>query len=131
MNVVASFIAEIRRRGVADSKFLSFLLGTGVTVNALHPGVVGTEIFRNIRFLQMWILQPLIWLVAYFFFKTTYAGAQTSVYCAVAEDLKDVSGEYFADCTLAECSALAKDEKVSTELWKLSQQLTGLKKHER
>jgi len=106
------------------------LLGSGVTVNALHPGVIRTEILRNFRILQMWILQPILWVVSYFFFKTINGGAQTSVYCAVAEELKDASGQYFKDCALAECSALAKDEKVAEQLWKLSEQLTGLKKHE-
>lgn len=28
------------------------LAGTGVTVNALHPGVVDTEIFRNLQLAQ-------------------------------------------------------------------------------
>lgn len=78
----------------------------------------------------MWILQPILWVVSYFFFKTINGGAQTSVYCAVAEELKDASGQYFKDCAQAECSALAKDEKVAEQLWKLSEQLTGLKKHE-
>ena len=99
-------------------------------MNALHPGVVSTEIIRNFRILQMWILQPILWVVFYFFFKTTNGGAQTSVYCTVAEELKEVSGQYFKDCALTECSALAKEEKVSAELWKRSEQITGLKKHE-
>ena len=101
-----------------------------MTVNALHPGVVSTEITRNFRLLQMWILQPILWFVSYFFFKTTNSGAQTSVYCAVAEELKEVSGQYFKDCALTDCSDLAKDEMVSGELWKRSEEITGLKKHE-
>ena len=99
-------------------------------MNALHPGVVRSGIIRHFRILQMWILQPLLWIVMYFFFKTTNGGAQTSVYCAVAEELKEVSGKYFKDCALADCSDLAKDEKVAGQLWKLSEQLTGLKKLE-
>lgn len=106
------------------------LKGSGVTVNALHPGVVRTEISRNLWITQMWILQPFLWVLKYFFFKTVNGGAQTTVYCAVAEELKDVSGEYFRDCAVYKCSEMAKDEKVSAELWKRSEQLTGLKKHE-
>ena len=105
-----------------------FFLGS-VTVNALHPGVVRTEILRNFRILQMWILRPVLWFVMYFFFKTTYGGAQTSVYCAVAEELKNISGEYFKDCALKECNVLAKDDALAEELWKQSEQLTGLKKN--
>ena len=97
-------------------------------MNALHPGVVKTEIIRHFRILQMWILRPLLLFGMYFFFKTANSGAQTSVYCAVAEELKDVSGKYFKDCALVECSALAKDGKIAEELWKESEKLTGLDK---
>lgn len=77
----------------------------------------------------MWILRPVVWFVMYFFFKTPNGGAQTSVYCAVAEELKNVSGEYFKDCALTECSALARDEALATELWKQSEELTGINRH--
>ena len=77
----------------------------------------------------MWILRPVLWIVAYFFFKTANGGAQTSVYCAVADELRDVSGEYFKDCAVHGCSEVAKDKRVSEELWKRSEQLTGLNKH--
>ena len=77
----------------------------------------------------MWILRPVLWFVMYFFFKTPNGGAQTSVYCAVAEELKTVSGEYFKDCALTDCSALARDEALATELWKQSEELTGINKH--
>lgn len=106
------------------------LRGSGVTVNALHPGIVGTDIFRNFRILRMWILQPILWFVMYFFFKTTNGGAQTSVYCAVAEELRNTSGEYFKDCELHRCSELANDEKVSAGLWKQCEEITGLVKRE-
>ena len=97
-------------------------------MNALHPGVVRTEIGRDFRILQMWIVKPLLWFVSYFFFKTATSGAQTSVYCAVAEELKEVSGEYFKDCAVSKCSALAEDEALAKELWKQSEQLTGINK---
>ena len=77
----------------------------------------------------MWILRPVLWFVMYFFFKTPNGGAQTSVYCSVAEELKNVSGKYFKDCALKECSVLAKDEVLAEELWKQSEQLTGIKKN--
>ena len=116
--------------GTTHITHLFLLSGSGVTVNALHPGVVKTEIGRHFRIAQMWIFQPLLWFVSYFFFKTTNGGAQTSVYCAVAEELTDVTGQYFKDCALADCSVLAKDEKLAAELWKRSEQITGLKKHD-
>ena len=68
---------------------LSFLAGTNVTVNAVHPGVVNTELARHLRLL---VLPGILF---YPFLKTATQGAQTSIHCGVAEELKDVSGMYF------------------------------------
>ena len=76
----------------------------------------------------MWIIRPLLWFVTYIFFKTPNSGAQTTVYCAAAEELKEVTGEYFKDCALSKCSDLAKDEALAKDLWKQSEQLTGINK---
>ena len=115
---------------VSDFSSKVLFAGSGVTVNALHPGIVGTDIFQNFRILRMWILQPILWFVMYFFFKTTNGGAQTSVYCAVAEELRNTSGQYFKDCEFHKCSELAQNEKVSAELWKHSEEITGLVKRQ-
>lgn len=36
-----------------------------------------------------------LWRIFSFFLKTPWEGAQTSVYCAVAEELESVTGQYF------------------------------------
>ncbi|XP_064623236.1 retinol dehydrogenase 13-like [Lineus longissimus] len=73
------------------------LEGTGVTVNAIHPGVVKTDGHRYMgyytsTFVKM-SLMPLIWLVM----KTPVDGAQAAVECAIQENLEKVSGKYFVD----------------------------------
>uniref|UniRef100_A0A8B9IK97 NADP-retinol dehydrogenase n=1 Tax=Anser cygnoides TaxID=8845 RepID=A0A8B9IK97_ANSCY len=65
------------------------LQGTKVTANALHPGSVHTELVRH-SLAMMWL-----WRIFSFFLKTPWEGAQTSVYCAVAEELESVTGQYF------------------------------------
>uniref|UniRef100_A0A8D0HDU8 NADP-retinol dehydrogenase n=1 Tax=Sphenodon punctatus TaxID=8508 RepID=A0A8D0HDU8_SPHPU len=65
------------------------LQGTGVIVNALHPGTVHSELVRH-SFIMI-----LLWKTMSFFLKTSREGAQTSVFCAVAEELESVSGKYF------------------------------------
>ena len=61
------------------------------------------------------------------FVKSTWQGAQTSIYCAVTEGLENVSGKYFADCKAMEFSnPLATDEAVCERLWQVSAQLVGL-----
>lgn len=51
-------------------------------------------------------------------------GAATSVYVAAHPDVKGVSGEYFADCNVAERSAFAKDAALGERLWQVSEALT-------
>lgn len=63
--------------------------GTGVTANSLHPGAVYSELVRHS------ILMTLMWKTFSFFLKTPREGAQTTVYCAVAEELESVTGQYF------------------------------------
>ncbi|XP_048339951.1 retinol dehydrogenase 12 [Sphaerodactylus townsendi] len=93
------------------------LQGTGVTVNAVHPGSVLTELPRQTSTIYT------IWRNIPFFLKTPEEGAQTSVYCAVAEELESVSGKYFSDCKPAYVSAQGRDEKTSKKLWKISCEL--------
>ncbi|EDO46815.1 predicted protein, partial [Nematostella vectensis] len=102
------------------------LAGYKVTVNALHPGLVCTNLFRNLRFLRIWAIRPIYWLVQYFFFKTPIQGAQTTIHCAVAPELADVTGKYFVDCQEAECGEVARDEGLGKKLWEKSEELCGI-----
>ncbi|KAG8126045.1 hypothetical protein E2320_021210 [Naja naja] len=60
------------------------LQGTGVTVNALHPGTVLSELVRHSFTLKV------LWNMFAIFLKTPWQGAQTSIYCAVTEELETV-----------------------------------------
>lgn len=94
------------------------LQGTGVTVNSLHPGVVKTELSREMTFLNvvMWVFT--------FFYKTPIAGAQTQIRLAVDPELSNVTGKYFENCRVKEESARAKDDKMSEWLWTISEEWT-------
>jgi len=65
-------------------------LGSGVNVYSLHPGVVQSELFRNLG-------KPVQIAVKVFspFTKTTVQGAQTTIYCAVEPDLDNECGRYY------------------------------------
>lgn len=69
--------------------------GSGVTCNAVHPGLVYTDIGRHMSINKSWLamvmLHPLLWL----FLKTPRQGAQTTIYAALSPDLEGVSGKYF------------------------------------
>lgn len=51
------------------------------------------------------------------FFKTVEEGAQTSLYLACSEDVKNVSGKYFMDCKEWELQSYITDQKQHKTVW--------------
>ena len=98
------------------------LEGTHVTVNALHPGAVSTELGRHT------ILATLALPIGWYILKTPTQGAQTSIYCAVSEEMEGVSGKYLKDCAIVEESKGAQDDDAAKKLWDLSMKMVGLEK---
>ncbi|KAK9889708.1 hypothetical protein WA026_007091 [Henosepilachna vigintioctopunctata] len=98
------------------------LESAGITVNCLHPGLIDTGIWRNVRPPLSWGLQLLVWA----FFKTPEQGCQTTVFCAVAEELEGVSCRYFMDCSERGLSSGCHDEAKAKKLWELSETFAGL-----
>ena len=99
------------------------LEGTHVTVNSLHPGAVSTELARHTIYSR-----AIFFLITWYAFKTPEQGAQTTIYCAVAEEIEGVSGKYLADCAIKETSKGAQDDDAARKLWDLSLKLVGLEK---
>ncbi|NXL06371.1 RDH12 dehydrogenase, partial [Mesembrinibis cayennensis] len=102
------------------SGLLSFAIGTKVTANALHPGCVHSELVQH-SFVMTWL-----WNTFSFLLKTPQEGAQTSVYCAVAEELDSVTGQYFSDCQPAYVSPRGRDDETAKKLWSKSCELLGI-----
>ncbi|XP_072037682.1 retinol dehydrogenase 13-like [Amphiura filiformis] len=104
------------------------IIGTGVTVNAVNPGAVWTNLYRY--FARTY--PPLDFIIRYFgflgvyFVKTSEEGAQTTIYCAVEESLRDTSGLFFSDCKPKEPAKQAKDDVVAKKLWDMSSDMVGL-----
>ena len=99
------------------------LRGTGVTVNALHPGVIGTNIFRELPS----AMQGLIKIYTNLFHKTVEQGAATSVYVAIHPDLAGVTGLFFDNCNPVIVNAPENylyDEAMAARLWQESVELT-------
>ncbi|WP_165224254.1 SDR family oxidoreductase [Aquisphaera insulae] len=104
------FVRELARR----------LDSSGVTVNALHPGYVKTEIFRADG-IRGWILRR----AAELFAITPERGAETSIYLAVSPDVEGVSGKYFDRKRPIETSSAARDDEAAKRLWHVSEELTS------
>ncbi len=93
------------------------LAGTRATSNSLHPGVVATNIMRNLNFRA-----PAGG--GGFGMETPAQGAATSCYLASNPKLAQVTGLYFADCNPAEQSDHQKDPAMAAKLWQVSEELT-------
>ena len=93
---------------------------------AVHPGAVNSDIWRYWEdVLQKPIIKPIVQFLMFLFFKNCKQGAQTTIYCSVAEELAGVSGLFYSDCKVKDCSKLAKDPGLAKKLWEASERLTG------
>ncbi|XP_032398603.1 retinol dehydrogenase 14b [Etheostoma spectabile] len=100
------------------------LEGTGVTVNALTPGIVRTRLGRHVQIPLL--AKPLFYLASLFFFKSPLEGAQTPLYLACSPEVEGVSGKCFANCEEEELMAKATDDQAAKKLWDISRRMVGL-----
>lgn len=100
------------------------LEGTGVTVNALTPGIVRTRLGRHIQIPLL--AKPLFYLASLVFFKSPLEGAQTPLYLASSLEVEGVSGKCFANCEEEELLPKATDEEAAKKLWDISRRMVGL-----
>jgi retinol dehydrogenase-14 len=98
------------------------LQGSGVTANALHPGVVntgfGAEDPGTIQRIFVPFVRPLM--------KTPEKGAATSIHVASAPELEQVTGCYFANGRAKKSSLQSYDEALAARLWQVGARLVGL-----
>ncbi|MBN1485053.1 MAG: SDR family oxidoreductase [Chloroflexia bacterium] len=97
------------------------LEGTGVTANALHPGVVATNFGLN----QGGILGLFMRLFR-FAFMGPEQGARTSIYLATSPEVEGVTGQYFVKCQAVSSSPASYDIATARRLWQVSAELVGL-----
>ncbi len=86
-------------------------LGLNITVNCLHPGVIGTKLLR-----KGWGIGG----------GSVEEGAKMSVYLAESDDVSNVTGEYFRDMRVSSPADIAYDRKIRERLWNLSEKITSL-----
>lgn len=98
------------------------LEGTGVTVNAVHPGVVRTN-FGSTASVPFRILVK----IAGPFMRSPEKGAETVVYLATSNDVNGVTGRYFFDKKERRSSKESYDLEVAKRLWETSEKLTRLR----
>ena len=97
---------------------------TDVTVAAVHPGVVRTELGRHLSITKSYLASFTLAPIAWVFFKTPQQGAQTTIHCTLADDIE--SGTYYSDCRPKEPAEQAKDDAAAKKLWEVSADLVDL-----
>jgi len=104
----------------------------GITSVSLHPGVIPTDLSRN---MQSWMSSALKSSFARLFLKTIPQGAATTVRCVSLKDDEIQGGHYYKDCNDGEGQVnqqfrtnnynQLKDDQVANDqaylLWKLSE----------
>ena len=117
-------------RAYAQSKLANVLFtyelarrleGTGVTANALHPGLVATNFLTNNGRLGHFLA---------FFMRirgmSSAKGARTSIYLASSDEVEGVSGLYFEKEKAVQSAPASYDQSAAARLWKISAELTGV-----
>jgi NAD(P)-dependent dehydrogenase (short-subunit alcohol dehydrogenase family) len=88
------------------------LQGTGVTVNALHPGAVSTKLLHA-GFRASGGASPA-------------EGARTAICLASSPDVAAVTGGYYVDERPTTSSAASYDRDLQDHFWEISEELSGL-----
>jgi retinol dehydrogenase 13 len=102
--------------------FSDQLKGSGVTINAMHPGEVRTNIGMNNEWLyRMYQHYLLRWIL-----KDPVISGEAIYYLAAAPEMAEVSGRFF-NLTIDEKPAShALDRSLGRRVWTISEELTGL-----
>lgn len=92
-----------------------------VTVNALHPGFVGTHFGEQANGLMGLVLR-----LAHRVALSPEKGAQTIIYLASSPEVEGMTGQYFYQQRAIRSSPESYDVAAACQLWEVSCSLTGL-----
>jgi NAD(P)-dependent dehydrogenase (short-subunit alcohol dehydrogenase family) len=95
--------------------------GTKKTANAIHPGVIKTNLTRYMNPLAtiaFAVMSPIA-------LKSIEQGAATEVFVATHPSLDGVTGEYFSHCNVAQPRRISNDPQLAKKLWDVSERIAG------
>jgi len=98
------------------------LEGSGVTVNAVMPGFAATNLGKNTGSLRQSIMFKLVRPMQI----SPRKGAETSVYLASSDEIRDVTGKCFAKKQEVTTSPVSYDQELQEKLWNRSLELLGM-----
>ena len=103
-------------------KLADMLRGTRVTINAMHPGGVRTNIGNNNGPLYRWFSRNVIW----HFLKDPKVSGEAIYFLAAAPEMSNISGRYFNRTAEEKPAPHALDGKLGQAVWAVSEELVGL-----
>ena len=97
-------------------------LPAGQTANAVHPGVIATNLSRH-----MAAPVQVLWnsVASWLFLKDVAQGAATQVYVAVNPGASSITGEYWSDCNVARSTPHGEDMALAAALWKKTEEIVA------
>ena len=95
--------------------------GTKRTANAIHPGVIHTNLGRNMSR----VANAALAAVGPIFLKSVGQGAATQCYVAVHPGNAAINGQYFADVNVAKHRSDADDAAMAKRLWDVSEEIVA------
>ncbi len=104
----ALFTLELARRTADDH----------ITVNALHPGVLATDAFRDYPKLVVKALN--------LFLEKPSKGGERIAHLAISDEVTHQSGQYFFKTETREFEISPEDRAKTERLWQVSQELCGI-----
>ncbi len=103
------------------AKELAIRLPKGKTANAVHPGVIQTNLGRHMPLGARLVFG----LVGPLFLKSIPQGAATQCYAAVNPAAALNSGKYFADCNVTDPRKDAENMPLAGQLWDASEKIAA------
>ncbi len=97
------------------------LEGEQITVNALHPGVIGSNFGQSGSPIHRFFIN-----LGKPFLTSSKKGASTSIYLASSNDVEGITGKYFVDRRAVASSKYSYDADIQSRFWEVSLALTGL-----
>lgn len=94
-------------------------LPAGQTANALHPGVIETNLARHVPNAEAMFSSMRANM------KTIPQGAATQCYVATRPELAAVTGKYFSDCAVAPTKPPELDRALAEQLWQVTEEIVA------
>jgi NAD(P)-dependent dehydrogenase (short-subunit alcohol dehydrogenase family) len=103
--------------------FNDAFLGSGVTINAMHPGMVRTKTGRDNDRFYLWYKRNLIDR----FSRSPEVSAEAIYFLSTSEKLDGISGKFFNQTTEEELAPPAQDREIADQLWEMSMHIGRLR----